>query len=191
MKILKILKFGPILILTISCADYDRENFRMEVGKEYALKEWPDSAYIDTLDRYFMNEPVKQQRSQKVDITMNMNNNLISLPKKEQALSKLNVPKQTSKAPQIPRTSESFPDKFFNALNKLSENPNSREFGKRHRAQGGETLDDLLVRVYGSQVRKIPKFASESMIKQLNPGTDFSSLSEGEMILLPLVTSSP
>jgi hypothetical protein len=43
----------------------------------------------------------------------------------------------------------------------------------------------LLLRVYGSEAKKVPKFVSESMIKQLNPGIDVSSFAEGDMVLLP------
>jgi len=176
------------LFMFISCSDYDREEFRMEVGKKYALTKWPDSAYIDTLDRFFKREPLKQSAKQKVEMTMNMNNNIMSLPQKPtQSKPRTTTPNTAS----TPKTSEaktqSFPDKFFYALNKLSENPGSSEFGKKYKAKGGETLDELLVRVYGSQAKKVPKYVSESMLKQLNPGTNFSSMAEGETVLLPVV----
>jgi hypothetical protein len=175
----------------MSCSDYDRENFRMEVGKRYDLKKWPDSAYIDTLDRFFKNELVKQPQKQKAEITMNMDGNIISLPKK-----KTNVPekkvqneKETlnrKSESENSKNAESFPERFVYALNKLSENPNSKEFGKRYRTKDGENLDDLLLRVYGSQAKKIPKSIYELMIKQLNPGVDFSTLSGEETVLLPM-----
>ncbi|MDR2731648.1 MAG: hypothetical protein LBB36_00340 [Fibromonadaceae bacterium] len=173
-----------------ACSGYDREEFRMEVGKKYDLKKWPDSAYVDTLDRFFKTEPVKQSAKQKAEITMNMSNNAVSLPKKNANTLEKNIQnarESISKKNEETKKTESFPDKFFNALYKLSENPNSTEFGKKHRAKNGETLDDLLLRVYGSQAKRVPKYISESMLKQLNPGTDFSSLSEGEMVLLPAV----
>jgi hypothetical protein len=176
------------LALTISCADYERENFRMETGKKYALKKWPDSAYIDTLDRFFAKEPIKQQQKQKAEISMDMSNNTMSLPKKN------NTPEKKSqnsnslpKKDEENKATESFPDKFFYALSKLSENPGSKEFGRKYKAKGGETLDDLLVRIYGQQIRKVPKYISESMLKQLNPGVDLSSLSEEETVLLPVI----
>jgi len=172
--------------LLISCSGYDREEFRMEVGKKYALTKWPDSAYIDTLDRFFKREPLKQSAKQKVEMTMS--NNIMSLPQKPtQSKPRTSTPNTAS----TPKTSEaktqSFPDKFFYSLSKLLENPNNSEFGKKHRAKGGETLDELLLRVYGSQAKKVPKYVSESMLKQLNPGTNFSSMAEGEAILLPVV----
>jgi len=153
----------------------------MEVGKKYALEKWPDSAYIDTLDRFLKNEYVKQSTKQKVE--MSMNNNIMSLPKKPTQ----SKPK-TSMAKTIDtKTQSSFPDRFFYALNKLSENPGNSEFGKKYKAKGGETLDELLVRIYGQQAKKVPKYVSESMLKQLNPGTDFSSMAEGEAVLLPVL----
>jgi len=172
--------------LLISCSGYDREEFRMEVGKKYALTKWPDSTYIDTLDRFFKYEPLKQSAKQKVEMTMS--NNIMSLPQKPtQSKPRTSTPNTAS----TPKTSEaktqSFPDKFFYSLSKLLENPSSNEFGKKHRAKGGETLDELLLRVYGQQAKKVPKYVSESMLKQLNPGTDFSSMAEGEAVLLPVV----
>jgi len=155
----------------------------MEIGKKYALEKWPDSAYIDTLDKFFKHEYVKQPAKQKVEMTMN--NNIMSLPQK-QTQSK----PRTSPANPIKKSdakTQSFPDRFFYALNKLSENPSSNEFGKKYKAKGGETLDELLVRIYGAQAKRVPKYISESMLKQLNPGTDFSSMSEGETVLLPVI----
>jgi len=169
------------LLFLVSCSGYEREEFRMKVGKKYAMKKWPDSAYIDTLDRFFKNEPLKQSQKQKVEMTMNM-----SLPEKKTAP----LPKTTqAQKPSVVKNteSESFPDLFFYALYNLSENPSSKEFGKKHRAKGGETLDDLLLRIYGAKAKRVPKNLSESMLKGLNPGVDFSSLSEGEMVLLPTV----
>jgi len=155
----------------------------MEVGKKYALKKWPDSAYIDTLDRFFKHEYVKQSAKQKVEMTMS--NNIKSLPQKPtQSKPKSNT---ASTAKTTDTKTQSFPDRFFYALSKLSENPNNSEFGKKYKAKGGETLDELLVRIYGQQAKRIPKYISESMLKQLNPGTDFSSMAEGEMVLLPVL----
>jgi len=177
--------------LLISCSGYDREEFRMEVGKKYALTKWPDSAYIDTLDRFLKREPLKQSAKQKVEMTMNMNNNIMSLPQKPTQSKPRTTTPNTANTASTPKTSEaktqSFPDKFFYSLSKLLENPGSSEFGKKHRAKGGETLDELLLRVYGSQAKKVPKYVSESMLKQLNPSTNFSSMAEGEAVLLPVV----
>ena len=116
----------------------------------------------------------------------------VSLPKgkaeKNVASQRKNTPQQSVPRPSVPSTSsESFPDKFFYSLSKLSENSNNREFGRKHKARGGETLDDLLLRVYGPQARRIPKSITENIIRSLNPGADFSSLAEGEMVLLPVV----
>jgi len=182
-KILKILLILLIGVQTFSCF-YERENFRMEVGKKYELKKWPDQAYIDTLERFFAKEYVREQKK-KAEISMNMGNNIMSLPKKEE--------KKTAKIPEkreqrMPEQSvESFPDKFFNALYNLSENPGSSEYGKKYKAKGGENLEELLLRIYGSQVKRVPKNLSEGMIKRLNPGVDVSSFSDGEMVLLPSV----
>jgi hypothetical protein len=172
------------LLFLVSCSGYDREEFRMEVGKKYALKKWPDSVYIDTLDNFLKNEPVKKSQKQKVEMTMNMNMNM-SLPEKKTE----QPPKKAIQKPSAVKNteSESFPDQFFYALYNLSENPNSTEFGKKHKAKGGETLDDLLLRIYGARAKRVPKKLSESMLKGLNPGVDFSSLSEGETVLLPNV----
>jgi hypothetical protein len=154
----------------------------MEVGKKYALKKWPDSAHIDTLDRFLKYEPLKQSTKQKVEMTMDMNNNIMSLPQKP-----VQSKPKTSTAKTSETKTQSFPDRFFYALSKLSENPGSSEFGKKYKAKGGETLEDLLVRIYGQQAKKVPKYVSESMLKQLNPGTDFSSMAEGEIVLLPVI----
>jgi hypothetical protein len=152
----------------------------MEVGKKYALEKWPDSAFVDTLDRYFANEPVKQSAKKKAEITMNMDNKPMSLPGKN---AKISEKKSTSAVVAPKKNEQSFPERFFDALSELAQG--NREFGKKHKAKGGESLDDLLLRVYGSQIKKVPKFLSEDMLKKLNPGADFSSLSDGEMVLLP------
>jgi hypothetical protein len=165
-----------------ACSDYDRENFRMEVGKRYDLKKWPDSAYIDTLDKFFKNEPIKQAQKQKAEITMSMDNKAIMPTQKAPPPEKNVTEKKVLK-----ETAEPFPDRFVNALNKLLENPGNRELGKKYNVKSGETLDGLLLRVYGQQAKRLPKYASEMMVKQLNPGVDFSALSEGQMVLLPIV----
>jgi len=171
-------------LFLISCSDYERENFRMEAGKKYELKKWPDSAYIDTLDKFFENEYVKPARKQKAEITMTPR---LQQETKKSATSKSQPPNIKQAQPKQ-ETSKPFAESFFYALNKLSENPNNKEFGRRYKAKGGESLDDLLLKVYGSEAKKIPKFVSESMIKQLNPGIDVSSFAEGDMILLPSVS---
>ena len=174
-------------LLLVSCSGYDREEFRMEMGKEYPLKKWPDSAYIDTLDKFFKHELVKQSAKQKAEITMNANfDSKIEMPKNKKETKDPKEPSQGRPRVNEPKA-ESFPDKFFYALSRLSENPGSNEFGKKYRAKSGETLEELLVRVYGQQAKKIPKYVSESMLRQLNLGIDFSSLSEGEAVLLPNV----
>ena len=85
------------------------------------------------------------------------------------------------------KDTQSFPERFFYALYKLSENPDNGDFGKKYRAKGGESLEDLLLRVYGTGAKRVPKHVSESMIKKLNPGADITSFAEGEMVLLPNV----
>jgi hypothetical protein len=171
--------------LFISCSGYDREEFRMEVGKKYALKKWPDSAHIDTLDRFLKYERVKQSAKQKVEMTMDMSNNIMSLPQKPvQSKPKTNA---ANSAKTSETKTQSFPDRFFYALSRLLDNPGSSEFGKKYKAKGGETLEELLVRIYGQPAKKVPKYVSESMLKQLNPGTDFSSMAEGEAVLLPVL----
>jgi len=186
-KILKILLILLIGVQTFSCSGYERENFRMEVGKRYELKKWPDQAYIDTLERFFAKEYVREQK-QKAEISMDMSNNVVSLPKKEEKKER-----KTEKAPEkrtqrMPEQSvESFPDKFFHALYNLSENPGSSEYGRKYKAKGGENLEELLLRIYGAQAKRVPKNLSEGMIKRLNPGVDVSSFAEGEMVLLPSI----
>jgi len=167
-----------------SCSGYERENFRMEVGREYALKKWPDSAYVDTLERFFAKEYVREQK-QKAEISMDMSNNIMSLPKKEEKKTERASEKRAQRVPE--QSIESFPDRFFYALYKLSENPGSSEYGKKYKAKGGENLDGLLLRIYGAQVKRVPQKLSENMIKRLNPGVDVSSFEEGEMVLLPSV----
>ena len=180
-----------ILFIALSlaaCSGYDRENFRMEAGKKYALKKWPDSAYIDTLDKFFKNEPIKQSQKQKAEITMSTNNNVMDMLKGKLSIPKKNIPpKSVSERSTPKKNQESFPDKFVNVLNKLLENQNNRELGKKYNVKSGETLDGLLLRVYGQQAKRLPKYTSELMVKQLNPSVDFSSLSEGQTVLLPVV----
>jgi len=162
----------------------------MEVGKKYALNRWPDSAYIDTLDKFFKKEPIKQSQKQKAEITMSTTNNVMEMFKKKASIIEKNIPKKNLSEKSIPKeTQEPFPDKFVNALNKLLENPNSRELGKKYNVKNGETLDGLLLRVYGQQAKRLPKYTSELMVKQLNPSLDFSSLSEGQTVLLPIVAA--
>jgi hypothetical protein len=171
------------MLFLASCSGYDRENFRMEVGKKYDLKKWPDSAYIDTLDNFFKNEPIKQAQKQKAEITMSMNNKIMNISEK-----KANVPEKNALEKKNPKeTSEPFPDRFVHILNRLLENPSSKELGKKYKVKDREDLDGLLLRVYGQQAKKLPKYTSELMMKQLNPDVDFSALSEGEIVLLPIV----
>jgi len=181
-----VLVFIAALFLT-SCSGYERENFRMEIDKKYALKKWPDKAYIDTLDRFLAKEPIKQQQKQKAEITMSMDNKAMSLPKKSELPQRVQKSGAGVKKNEDGKDTQSFPERFFYALYKLSENPDNGEFGKKYRAKGGESLEDLLLRIYGTGAKRVPKHVSESMIKKLNPGADITSFAEGEMVLLPNV----
>ncbi|MDR3002328.1 MAG: hypothetical protein LBU89_13835 [Fibromonadaceae bacterium] len=176
-----------VTLLLTSCSDYERENFRMMVGEKYALKRWPDSAHIDTLDRFFANEPVRHPERQKAEITMNMSGKI------KRSEKSADVPAKKSQRPSAPRaeekSTESFSERFFYALHKLSENPNNRKYGKKYSAKSGESLNDLLIRIYGSQAREIPRYVSESMLRPLNSSLDLSSLAEGDMVLLPVTSN--
>ncbi|MCL2100462.1 MAG: hypothetical protein FWH22_01970 [Fibromonadales bacterium] len=178
-----------VALLLTSCSDYEREGFRMKAGEKYALKKWPDSAYIDTLDRFFANESVRYHERQKAEITMSMRSDVKRHGKAADVPAKKSQRQAAPRASEENQSTESFSERFFLALHKLSENPNNREYGRKYNARAGESLDDLLLRIYGAQSRRIPKHVSESMIRQLNPGLDIASFAEGDMVLLPLAAN--
>jgi hypothetical protein len=179
------LAFILVLIFT-SCTSYEREEFRMEVDKKYALKKFPDSLYLDTLDNFFKKEPIKKTTEQKAEITMQADfSSKIEKPKEKEDNAIQNQKQYTVKNPE--KKSIPFADGFLHSLLKLSENPDSKEYGKTYKAKSGENIDELLLRIYGTKANKVPKNLTKSMLKTLNPNSDFNSFNEGEIILLPVV----
>ncbi|GHV11705.1 hypothetical protein AGMMS49938_02880 [Fibrobacterales bacterium] len=166
----------------------------MEVGKKYALKEFPDSLFLDTLDKFFNAEPLRQQQKQKVEMTMN---NDFEIPKSLRPSESRNSSpshsnmgtnnddkKSETKQKKQTENEISFLENFIETLGKLAEEPNGSN-GKIVKAKEGESLTNLLTRTYGAQAAKIPKFLVENQLKTLNPQVNFSALTEGENILLP------
>ncbi len=169
----------------LSCSGYDREQFRLQQGKRYVLKQMPDSAFVAHLDSLFRNEPLKQPESEeKPEIAIGQgswqgpalkNSKPSPAPEKPEAV-------QPSPAPS---NGEMFAERFMDALALLQADPNNARLGQRVTAKSGESLMDLMVRVYGSRARQMPSLMVQSQLRGINPGLDLSSLHEGDALLLP------
>lgn len=184
-------RIGGLLVISLaavltSCGNYDRESFRMVQGKKYELKEWPDSAFVASLDSLFRSEPLKQPETVirpelSIDPTQAMN--AVKEPANESITgveASSSGPKQVQPAP-----TEMFAEKFMAALGELRADPTNGSLAQTVTVQAQEDLMSLMVRTYGPAARQMPRMMVESQLSSVNNGMDLSALKSGDCVRLP------
>lgn len=181
--------FSSLLFLTslgflVSCGSYERETFRLSPGKPYELREWPDSAFVASLDSLFSAEPLKQPDiAKRPEVSIDPTQSVLKAPGASASSAPASVPVPSKELP----AGEMFAEKFMKALSALQADPSSAALGFVIVARDGENLMGLLARAYGPAARQMPKFMVESSLRSINSGLDLSALRSGDSVRLPQV----
>lgn len=174
------------LLSVVSCGNYDREEFRMVVGKQYALKEWPDSNFVSELDSLFRSEPLKQpDTAQVAEIVIDPSHIGFKTQKNKSSSSAT----ATTPPPSVEQPhGEMFAERFMTAMQALQADPGNAKLSRRESVRDGEDLMALLARVYGNTARQMPRIMVESSLRSLNPSLDLQNLASGSTVVLPAIS---
>lgn len=177
------------LLSVVSCGNYDREEFRLIVGKQYALKEWPDSNFVSELDSLFRSEPLKQPDTAQVAEIVIDPSHIGFKPQTTKSLSSASTNSTTNSSTPSPSVEpphgEMFAERFMAAMQALQADPGNAKLSRRESVRDGEDLMALLARVYGNTARQMPRIMVESSLRALNPAVDLQNLATGATIVLP------
>ncbi|WP_283428934.1 hypothetical protein [Fibrobacter sp. UWB10] len=158
------------------------------------LTEWPDSAYIASLDSILALEPIKKGADAEAKINMNVFDAPIfklpgSVTGKKDATPKANHTGKSAGAKQAPtktdNSAELFADKFATALSKLQSDPSNASLYKTVTANDGDDLFKLLKRTYGAGVQGLPRFYVLSALQSVNAGVMLEHLNAGDKVRVP------
>ena len=159
------------------------------------LVEWPDSAYIASLDSILALEPITKGADAEAKINMNVFDAPIfklpgSVTGKKDATPKANHAGKSAGAKQVnsPKTDNSaelFADRFATALSKLQSDPSNASLYKTVTANDGDDLFKLLKRTYGAGVQGLPRFYVLSALQSVNAGVVLEHLNAGDKVRVP------
>lgn len=177
-----IFAFSSLSILLIAACSNDAQTPTLSTNKPYFLKEWPDSAYIKNIDSIIAAEPVKQQlQEKKTNIVLNASTPTLRLPTQKKPDPKPVEKTQTTK----PQKKQSFAESFANAISKWQSDPNNTSLYTTIQAKEGEDVIQILVRIYGKEAKKLPRFYTLSVLQSLNPGVSLEAPNAGDKIRIP------
>ena len=177
-----------------SCSQDPQESFKMETGKPYALKEWPDSAYLASMDSLVAAEPLKvpDTSTHKAELTISPSSlistkHLHAQEKPEQS-SVIEHAMQGSANEAVAKGAakhqEDFSERFQKAMEKLQADPSNASLYREVTAQNGDDLYALLKRTYGSEAEHLPAFVVKSQLESIN-GSGSTSLKPGQSLKVP------
>ncbi len=172
------------------------------VDQKMPLVEWPDSAYIASLDSIIAQEPIKAKKDVDANLTMKgfkapgfqlppsvtgkpdpkkgkkASTNVASSPKKNNTL----ADKGNSG-----NGAEQFANKFSEALSKLQSDPSNSSLYRTVEAKDGDDLFKLLKRTYGAGVQNLPRFYILSALQSVNAGVALEHLNAGDKVRIPKI----
>lgn len=180
------------LLALVGCGDPEFVP-QTKLGKRYPLLEWPDSAYVASLDSILAAEPLKKSAkdSNKTELVLSGNKApMLALPATKKAEAKpqkagAEAKPQTSTAKQ--KSSASFTERFSKALDRWQSDPNNKSLYVTTEARAGEDAIAALSRVYGKEARQLPRFYTLSVLQALNPGISVESPAAGDVLKLPKI----
>ena len=172
------------------------------VDQKVVLNDWPDSAYVSNLDSILALEPVKKQKGNVANITMNSQAMpIFKLPpqvsgkkdakdagkKKAEGAS---AHKTTQAGPSYKENksggeAEAFASRFTDGLSRLQSDPENSALYRTVSASEGDDVMKLLRRTYGSGASSLPRFFVVGALKSVNPGVNLESLTAGDKVKLP------
>jgi len=170
------------LLILSACSSEERTPV-LALNSKIFLKEWPDSAYVQSIDSIIAAEPIKKQANEKkTNIILNASptNSAVSQTKPSKPIQQ-EASKPKSKAIQ----SESFMDRFANSISKWQSDPNNSALYKTISAKENEDVIELLARVYGKEAKKLPRFYTMSVLQSLNPGISMDKPGAGAQVRIP------
>lgn len=187
---------AAVLSTMCACGGDTPQATIIEVNKKMPLIEWPDSAYIASLDEILAMEPIKKNAEEKPSIAMNTHEApKFMLP--SSVTGKKDSPKAKGKPgrgekTQIANTkadnsAEVFMDKFAKALSALQSDPSNSGLYKVVEAKPGEDLFKLLRRTYGAGTQNLPRFYVLSTLQSVNPGVMLEHLNAGDKVRVPRI----
>lgn len=170
------------LLILSACSSEERTPV-LALNSKIFLKEWPDSAYVQSIDSIIAAEPIKKQANEKkTNIILNASptNSAVSQTKPSKPIQQ-EASKPKSKAIQ----SESFMDRFANSISKWQSDPNNSALYKTISAKENEDVIELLARIYGKEAKKLPRFYTMSVLQSLNPGISMDKPGAGAQVRIP------
>lgn len=168
------------------------------VDQKMPLTEWPDSAYIASLDSVLAMEPVVAKKDVDANLTMKgfkapgfkLPSSVTGKPDPKKA-SKGNgssTPKKNNSLADKGNSgnnAEQFANKFSDALSKLQSDPSNSSLYKTVEAKDGDDLFKLLKRTYGAGVQNLPRFYILSALQSVNAGVALEHLEAGDKVRVP------
>lgn len=168
-----------------ACEGQDEIEF-LEVGKRYPLVDFPDSAYVASLDSILAAEPVKKKDSVKTNIVLNsFTPPKLSLP--QEASQKSDQKSKKSEGKKVKTGEKPFVERFGEAVSRWQSDPSNKALYVSVEVREGEDALSVLQRLYGNEVRKLPRFYTLSVLQSLNPGISVEHPAEGGVIKLPKI----
>lgn len=178
--------FISLSLLFSACSVENTDYNPVITGKRYFLQEWPDSLYTHSLDSIIKLEPIKKNAdsSGKTEIFLKSFEipTTVMQPTPRHTVNKKN-PGKTQK-PELPST-ESFPNRFMQALEKWQSDPSNQSLYFNAVVQENEDLLQLMGRAYGTNTNILPRFYTYSAIQSVNPGISVEKIKAGDSVRLP------
>lgn len=158
----------------------------LATNKPYFLKEWPDKAYVQSIDSIIAAEPVKQvSKEKKTNIVLNAAPTTQIIPSEKPTKTEKTGAVKTKKTATLNK--ESFTEAFAKAISKWQSDPNNGSLYTSISVLEGEDAMALLARIYGKEAKKLPRFYTLSVLQSLNPGVSLENPTAGEKIRIPKI----
>ncbi|MCQ2092843.1 MAG: hypothetical protein MJY85_09215 [Fibrobacter sp.] len=188
-----------IPLMLMACGNDNTVAKFIVVDQKMPLTEWPDSAYIASLDSILAMEPVVAKKE--VDANLTMKGFKAPGFKLPPSVTGKPDPKKASKgsgsaAPKKNNTladknngsgnsAEQFANKFSDALSRLQSDPANSSLYRTVEAKDGDDLFKLLKRTYGAGVQNLPRFYILSALQSVNAGVALEHLNAGDKVRVP------
>lgn len=192
--LLKALTF-TIPLLFCACGNDSPVAKLIVVNQKIPLVEWPDSAYIASLDSILASEPIKVQKE--VDANISMKGfkapgfklpSSVTGKREEKKSNQAAKSKPTASAvAKADHSAENFANRFSDALSLLQSDPSNASLYKTVTANDGDDLFKLLKRTYGAGVQNLPRFYILSALQSVNAGVSLEHLNAGDKVRVPKI----
>lgn len=188
-----------IPLMLMACGNDNTVAKFIVVDQKMPLTEWPDSAYIASLDSILAMEPIAAKKEVDANLTMKgfkapgfqLPSSVTGKPdpKKASKGSGSTAPKKNNtladKNNGSNNNAEQFANKFSDALSRLQSDPANSSLYRTVEAKDGDDLFKLLKRTYGAGVQNLPRFYILSALQSVNAGVALEHLEAGDKVRIP------